>query len=1228
MPTLISPGVSVTVIDQSQYLPATTGSVPLVVFATASNKVSGTDTGVAVMTTSANAGKLKEVTSQRDLVTLYGNPLFYTDNGTPLQGYELNEYGLFAAYSALGASNRVYCLRADIDLASLEGSATRPTSAVPNGSYWLDTSATDWGIYEFNATTGSFSLVEPIVIIDSASISDGFPLQTLGQIGSYAVNALELPEPSGSVNQFFYKNYLNTWVALGSPEWHMSTASLVGTASPSTLTAGNTFTITISGGGGDTTSTITVPSGPNNTVVGVKNAINNLGYSNLSASVSSSGRLQLYCYSGMTIAAGTGTVLADLGITAGSYNAPEFYYGTAAQQPLWQEGQSEPRPTGSVWMKVGNSGNGYSPRMLVFNSTTGLWTSKTVNLATNDVTAIKELDPTGGKGIPAGTLYAQYDPNTVTGPIYFWKRLTTGQTVVTGSVENPEFNSGPYYLRVFVSQANSSSYLGPYTVTIDDNSTAQDVADAWTTAAIPYTIASVTADGALQFTHTLGGVIKINDTNVATGIENGFLATAGLVAGVDQGCKYDGVLPRQITTAAQTSTTGAGAGLLLNINIGGSYEVLYTFDSISAAGTGYAVGDIVTYAGNGLGMGGSTPENDLAVQVTSVGVGGSVLKVVLSNTATNTPHYDYFTLLSNWVEFTWEANDTAPVNPPSQNQNWFYSQITNQVDIMVNTSTGWTGYKNVPDFDSNGFPLPSGSNETDPNGPQFSGTAPTTQSDGTDLVYGDLWIDTSDLDNYPLINRWQSVNGEDQWVLIDNTDNTSGSGVKFDDARWSANGTVDPIEDPIPTIKSMLTSDYVDLDCPDAGLSPIGMLLFNTRRSGNNVKQYKANYFTVSEYGDLVDPYNNSSSYSPGDRVLYSQTIYVCILASTGNDPDDTTYWLPMATGTWYSVSGLQSNGAPYMGRKAQRNMVVEALNAVIASNTAIRDEDNFFNLIATPNYPECQAAMVELNQARNDTGYIIGDTPLRLPEDATAIREWATNAANASSTGEAGSVTKNEYMGLFYPSGTAIDLSGNNVVVPPSFMMLRTFLRNDTIAYPWFAAAGTLRGQIGNATSIGYLDAETGEFVATKTRIGIRDVCYENQINPLVYFTGNGLLNFGNKNSKDTSSALDRTNVSRLVAYIRRQLTIAGRPFVFEPNDAITRAGIAGVVQSLMIDLVAKRGIYDYLVVCDESNNTPERIDRSELWVDVAIEPVKAAEFIYIPVRILNTGEIGNQSR
>jgi phage tail sheath protein FI len=94
-------------------------------------------------------------------------------------------------------------------------------------------------------------------------------------------------------------------------------------------------------------------------------------------------------------------------------------------------------------------------------------------------------------------------------------------------------------------------------------------------------------------------------------------------------------------------------------------------------------------------------------------------------------------------------------------------------------------------------------------------------------------------------------------------------------------------------------------------------------------------------------------------------------------------------------------------------------------------------------------------------------------------------------------------------------------------------------------------------------------------------------------------------------------------VAFLRGRLDEIGKLFLFEPNDEITRNEIAGVINSLMVDLVAKRALYDYLVVCDASNNTPARIDRNELWVDIAIEPVKAVEFIYIPLRIRNTGEI-----
>ena len=137
---LTSPGVEVTIIDQSQYLPAAIGSVPLVVIATAQNKANPNGIGVAEGTTAANAGKLYQITSQRDLTTIYGTPFFYTTtNGTPIQGYELNEYGLLAAYSVLGASNRCYVLRADIDLASLVGQTGRPVGQPANGTWWLDT---------------------------------------------------------------------------------------------------------------------------------------------------------------------------------------------------------------------------------------------------------------------------------------------------------------------------------------------------------------------------------------------------------------------------------------------------------------------------------------------------------------------------------------------------------------------------------------------------------------------------------------------------------------------------------------------------------------------------------------------------------------------------------------------------------------------------------------------------------------------------------------------------------------------------------------------------------------------------------------------------------------------------------------------------------------------------------------------------------------------------------
>jgi hypothetical protein len=567
--------------------------------------------------------------------------------------------------------------------------------------------------------------------------------------------------------------------------------------------------------------------------------------------------------------------------------------------------------------------------------------------------------------------------------------------------------------------------------------------------------------------------------------------------------------------------------------------------------------------------------------------------------------------------FEYTASATAPDQDPDNGRLWYYS-ATNQVDIMIQNNGAWQGYQNVTN-DVRGYNL-SNTNDT---GPIFATTAPTTENDPalSPLAYGDLWIDTSDLENYPVIYRWESVEGVDQWVLIDNTDQTTENGILFADARWSTTGTVDPISGAFPSITSLLTSNYLDLDAPDPALYPQGMLLFNTRRSGFNVKSFQVNYFNGTDFS--IDAYSNTTTYAVNDFVLYSGTLYVCKAPTTGNLPTNANFWNVVETNSWVTASGNKNNGSPYMGRQAQRSLIVAALKSGLDSNVDVREEQRQFNLIACPQYPELIPNMVELNNDRNNTAFVIGDTPLRLAPDSSSVVAWATNNNGLGIPSDDGLSANDTYLGVFYPSCQTTDLSGSPVVQPPSHMMIRTIVRNDEVAFPWLAPAGTRRGVVDNAARIGYVNAATGEFETIGVRQGLRDVLYENDINPITFVPGVGITNFGNKTATSVTSALDRINVARLVAFVRGRLQEIAQNYLFEPNDQITRNEITNAVNSLMIDLVNKRGVYDYLVVCDLTNNTPARIDANELYVDIAIEPVKAVEFIYIPLRIKNTGEI-----
>jgi len=140
---------------------------------------------------------------------------------------------------------------------------------------------------------------------------------------------------------------------------------------------------------------------------------------------------------------------------------------------------------------------------------------------------------------------------------------------------------------------------------------------------------------------------------------------------------------------------------------------------------------------------------------------------------------------------------------------------------------------------------------------------------------------------------------------------------------------------------------------------------------------------------------------------------------------------------------------------------------------------------------------------------------------------------------------------------------------------------------------------------------------------LGERDNLYGsgNAVNPITKFTRDGIMIWGQRTLQRTSSALDRVNVRMLLIYIKVNLQRVLRAFVFEPNDSITRAQITAVIKPFLADIAARRGLTWYQVICDVTNNTPERIDRNELWITVLLQPTRAAEFLVLNLVVLRTG-------
>lgn len=350
----------------------------------------------------------------------------------------------------------------------------------------------------------------------------------------------------------------------------------------------------------------------------------------------------------------------------------------------------------------------------------------------------------------------------------------------------------------------------------------------------------------------------------------------------------------------------------------------------------------------------------------------------------------------------------------------------------------------------------------------------------------------------------------------------------------------------------------------------------------------------------LIDTWNSGAVVTDEFTASEAQAFLVAAAADYDN------------TREFKSETSLGANDA------ARRAEVVTALQAAVNDPASgVRAEHLEYNVTVAPGFPELSDELLRLSVDMLEEVFVIGETPFdKPPTGPNGINNWAVTTARATSPNIA----------YAYPHGLSSNIDGRTVLTTAASTMLRVFAYNDREADLWWAPAGTRRGRCEHLETIGYVSGALGgptTFVEEFLDLGSRDELYQypKNINPITFIPGRGILVLGQKTTSPNTSALDRINVSRLVKYIKRQLRKGLYPFLFEPNDQITWDDAKFTVDSFLASLMSRRGLYDFASRCDENTNTPDRIDRNEMWIDVAIKPVKAVEFIYVPVRIVNTG-------
>jgi phage tail sheath protein FI len=364
---------------------------------------------------------------------------------------------------------------------------------------------------------------------------------------------------------------------------------------------------------------------------------------------------------------------------------------------------------------------------------------------------------------------------------------------------------------------------------------------------------------------------------------------------------------------------------------------------------------------------------------------------------------------------------------------------------------------------------------------------------------------------------------------------------------------------------------------------------------------YVYNYNSLNKQIEVSGSYPNASRYVRVKSVNLQTPNY---LLSSGNISNAAyTASIPItASGTFGGAVGNVKPGANFYDTVIAANTQgLEGASYTSMIDLLANTDDYKFNALYTP------GLFAELHTTQ--TNQIIANTQDR--GDNIYVLDLVDFASSETSIISEANNLDTSYAASYWPWCQIKDpATGKNVWVPASTMIAGVYAYNDKVAEPWFAPAGINRGGLSRV-----IRAEQ------KLNQTTRDNLYLNKVNPIATFPGVGVVVYGQKTLQSAASALDRVSVRRLLIQLKSYISQVALNLVFEQNTAATRNQFLSQVNPYLETVQQRQGLYAFKVIMDDTNNTPDIIDRNELIGQIYLQPTKTAEFIYLDFNITPTG-------